>query len=204
MKVFDGPARWGRLVYVIGASGAGKDSLIAYARAQLGEASATHVFARRHITRPAESGGEVHLPITPEAFERACAEGRFALHWRGNGHGYGIGVEIDDWLRQGRNVVLNGSRAYLGQAAERYPEVLPVLIRIDPAVLRQRLAARGRESAEEIEARIRRAGEYGAIDHPATVAIDNDGALEEAGERFVGLLGALRGVAEPERSTPAA
>lgn len=182
--------RQGRLVYVIGSSGAGKDSIIAYARERLGRERG-YVFARRHITRPAESGGEDHIPIAPEAFENACAAGRFALHWRGNGHFYGVDRGIDLSLAQGRHVVLNGSRAYLPVAADRYPGLLPVLIRIDLQVLRQRLSARGRETAEEIDARIARAAEFGPIHHPALAVIGNDASLGEAGEAFVRLLRAL-------------
>jgi ribose 1,5-bisphosphokinase len=175
----------GRLVYVIGPSGAGKDSIIAYARQRLAD---RHVFARRHITRPVDSGGEDHVAISPADFDRDCAAGRFALCWRGNGHGYGVGVELDCWLDSGRHVVLNGSRAYLPEAAARYPRLLPVLIEIDPNVLRQRLSARGRETPDEIEARIRRAREFGAVDHPALAIIANNGPLTEAGEAFVTLL----------------
>lgn len=184
----DMAVRHGRLVYVIGPSGAGKDSIIAYARDRLGAAGEGHVFARRHITRPAESGGEDHIPIAQEDFEREQAAGRFALAWRGNGLGYGIGAEVDLWLRSGRHVVLNGSRAYLAEASELYPTLLPVLIRIDPGVLRQRLSARGRETPDQIEARIRRAMELEAVDHPALAVIANNGPLAEAGEAFVTLL----------------
>jgi ribose 1,5-bisphosphokinase len=179
----------GRLVYVIGPSGAGKDSIIAYARQRL-EAD-RHVFARRYITRPADSGGEDHIAITRTDFERDCGAGRFALSWRGNGLGYGVGTEVDPWLDSGRHVILNGSRGYLSSAAARYPTLLPVLITIDPAVLRQRLAARGRESPAEIEARIQRALELDAIDHPGLAVIANNGPLAEAGEAFVALLRAL-------------
>lgn len=179
----------GRLVYVIGPSGAGKDSIIAYARQRLG--ADRHVFARRYITRPADSGGEDHIAISPVDFERDCAAGRFALSWRGNGLGYGVGVEVDLWLQSGRHVILNGSRGHLPEAAARHPNLLPVLIAIDPAVLRQRLSARGRESADEIEARIRRAAELEAISHPALAIIANNGRLAEAGDAFIALLNAL-------------
>jgi ribose 1,5-bisphosphokinase len=181
--------RAGRLVYVIGPSGAGKDSIIGYARQRLG--ADRHVFARRYITRPADSGGEDHIAITQADFERNCGAGRFALSWRGNGLGYGVSTEIDLWLESSRHVVLNGSRGFLSSAAARYPRLLPVLITIDPAVLRQRLAARGRETAAEIEARIRRASQLDAIDHPALTVIANNGPLVEAGEAFVALLRAL-------------
>ena len=181
--------RAGLLVYVIGPSGAGKDSIIAYARQRLG--ADRHVFARRYITRPADSGGEDHIAITQADFDRDCAAGRFALSWRGNGHGYGVGVEIDLWLGSGRHVILNGSRGYLSDAVARYRSLLPVLITIDPAVLRQRLAARGRETSAEIEARIRRATELDAIDHSGLAVIANNGPLAEAGETFIALLRAL-------------
>lgn len=181
--------RGGRLVYVIGSSGAGKDSIIAHARQRLG--SERHVFARRHVTRPADSGGEDHIAITMAEFEQDCAAGRYALSWRGNGLGYGVGIEIDLWLQSGRHVILNGSRAYLPEAARRYSTLLPVLITIDPAVLRQRLSARGRESTDEIDARIRRAAELGTIDHPGLAVIANNGPLAEAGEAFVALLRTL-------------
>jgi ribose 1,5-bisphosphokinase len=179
----------GRLVYVIGPSGAGKDSIIAYARQRLG--GNRHVFARRHITRPADSGGEDHIAITQTDFERNRDAGHFALSWRGNGLGYGVSTEIDLWLASGRHVILNGSRGYLSSAAVRYSRLLPVLITIDPAVLRQRLAARGRETAAEIEARIQRATELDAIDHPGLAVIANNGPLTEAGEAFIALLRAL-------------
>jgi ribose 1,5-bisphosphokinase len=182
--------RAGRLVYVIGASGAGKDSIIAYARDRL-TGDNDHVFPRRHITRPADSVGEDHIPISPEAFDRDREAGRFALHWRGNGHGYGIGSEIDLWLLAGRHVVINGSRAYLPEAGARYPQLLPVLVKIDPAVLRQRLLTRGRETPDEIEARIRRAAELDAVDHSALVVVANNGTLAEAGGAFVDLLRSL-------------
>lgn len=185
----DVAVRAGRLVYVIGASGAGKDSIIAYARRRLG--ADRHVFARRYITRPADSGGEDHIAISPAEFDRDRAAGRFALSWRGNGHGYGVGVEVDRWLESGRHVVLNGSRAYLPDAAARYPGLLPVLVAIDPDVLRRRLSARGRETPDEIEERIRRARDLDGVDHPALVVVANNGPLAEAGEAFMALLQSL-------------
>ena len=131
------------------------------------------------------------MAIASADFDRDCAAGRFALWWRGNGHGYGVGVEIDLWLQSGRHVILNGSRGYLPDAAERYPSLLPVVITIDPAVLRQRLSARGRETSDEIEARIQRAMALEVIEHPALMVIQNNGQLAEAGEAFVGLLKSL-------------
>lgn len=189
-----GPAasvRSGRLVYVIGPSGSGKDSIIAYASGRLSTEPDAPIFVRRHITRPAESGGEDHLPISPQDFDDACASGRFALAWRGNGHGYGVDAAIDLELAAGRHAVLNGSRAYLPKAAARYAGLKPVLIRIDPAVLRERLASRGRENPVEIEARVQRALAFERVEHRDLTEIANDGKLEQAGEAFLALLRSL-------------
>ena len=63
-------------------------------------------------------------------------------------------------------------RGYLPQARERYPELLAILLQVDEAALRQRLHARGRESAEQIEARLARSRELQLPS--ATVAGDSD------------------------------
>lgn len=65
------------------------------------------------------------------------------MHWRANGLDYGIPRQVDQWLAAGRAVLVNGSRAYLPEARQRYPDLLAVLVEVKPEVLRQRLLARG-------------------------------------------------------------
>jgi len=180
-----------RLVYVVGASGSGKDSLMRYARARLDHDPAI-VFAHRYITRPADAGGENHLALTVEEFEARRRAGLFALHWRSHGHAYGIGIEIDQWLAMGITVVVNGSRAYLTEARQRYPALLPVWIEVTPEVLRQRLLARGRESPHEIEQRLLR---HRTLSEHLTAGevIRNDGLLDEAGEALITFIRRYRG-----------
>ena len=50
----------GALVYVMGPSGAGKDSVLERARAML-SADQPIAFAHRYITRPPDIGGENHV-----------------------------------------------------------------------------------------------------------------------------------------------
>ena len=140
----------GKLIYLLGPSGAGKDSLIAAAREALHEIGCE--VAQRVITRSAESVGEQALEVSAQEFEKAVQRGEFALCWRANGLGYGIPVQIDAWLAAGRHVLVNGSRGHLQQARERYPELIPILLTVTNEVLRRRLIRRGRESGEEIEA----------------------------------------------------
>lgn len=175
----------GRLIYVMGASGVGKDSLMREVRPQL--SGSGFLFAHRYITRPASAGGENHVALTREEFQLRLASGFFALHWESHGNRYGIGREIDLWLAAGRHVVMNGSRAYLPTARERYPSLLPVLVTVAREALRARLVARGRESEEEIRRRIERAEEY-APEEEDCLRIDNSGVLDDAAHLLVDAL----------------
>ncbi|MFP5423226.1 MAG: phosphonate metabolism protein/1,5-bisphosphokinase (PRPP-forming) PhnN [Gammaproteobacteria bacterium] len=160
----------GRLIYLMGPSGSGKDSLLNAARERLVERGC--VIARRVITRSAEAVGEDAIGVSPAEFDQQEAAGAFALSWRANGLAYGIPRQIDDWLAAGQDVLVNGSRGYLPKARERYPELLAILLQVDEAALRQRLQARGRESAEQIEARLARSCELQLSS--ASVAGDSD------------------------------
>lgn len=176
----------GTLIYVVGASGSGKDSLLRHARARLGGEPGI-VFAHRYITRPQDAGGENHVALTPPEFVARRTARLFALHWRSHGLEYGIGIEINQWLAKGLTVVVNGSRQHLPDFRIRYPELLPVWIEVQVDVLRQRLLARGRETAEEIERRLARHWELSGVTAGDTM-IRNDGALEQAGEELVLLI----------------
>lgn len=167
-----------RLVYVMGPSGAGKDTLLSGLRDSL-PAGAAVAFAHRYITRPADAGGENHVALGPQEFALRLERGLFALHWDSHGLRYGIGREIDLWMDAGLTVVVNGSRGALDKALLRYPAMLPVAITARPDVLRARLEARGRESAAEIDERLARAAAF-PLDHPAIVAVDNSGAVADA------------------------
>ncbi|WP_338668774.1 phosphonate metabolism protein/1,5-bisphosphokinase (PRPP-forming) PhnN [Pseudodesulfovibrio methanolicus] len=174
----------GNLIYVIGPSGCGKDSIMLYARKHCPGSEAA--FAHRYITRPADAGGENHVALLPDEYRARLDLGLFALAWDSHGNRYGVGIEIDAWLEAGLNVVVNGSRAYLPEAVRRYPDLVPALVTVDPDILRQRLVLRGRETAEEVEGRLQRAGDY-AVSHPALRTIDNSGELSSAGRALLEL-----------------
>ncbi|UUJ41837.1 phosphonate metabolism protein/1,5-bisphosphokinase (PRPP-forming) PhnN [Pseudomonas extremaustralis] len=177
----------GRLIYLIGPSGSGKDSLLDAARQSLAERGCRIV--RRVITRSAEAVGEAAHGVSPEQFAAMDANGAFALSWHANGLSYGIPREIDDWLAAGDDVLVNGSRAHLAQTCERYPTLLVLLLTVDQAVLRQRLVARGRESLADIEARLARNARFTAALIAANGAglfvLDNSGPLAHTVERLL-------------------
>ncbi len=181
------------LIYVVGPSGSGKDSLMAYARAALA-GDRRVAFAHRYITRAADAGGENHVALTAAEFESRRQSGLFAMHWDSHGYAYGVGIEINQWLAKGVTVVVNGSRHYLETAARRYPELLPVWIVASPEVLRARLHARSRESAAEIEARLARSPRQPCVLRRGEI-LHNDGELEAAGQALIALIRRYSGVA---------
>jgi ribose 1,5-bisphosphokinase len=176
----------GRLIYLIGPSGSGKDSLLDAAREPMAERGCRIV--RRVITRSAEARGEAAQAVSAEQFLTMQDQGEFALSWFANGLHYGIPVEIDEWLADGHDVLINGSRGHLPQARQRYPDLLAVLLTVDQAVLRERLLARGRESLEEIDARLARNAQFASelmANDPAVYLLDNSGALEHTVSRLI-------------------
>ncbi len=168
------------LVYLMGASGAGKDSVLRGARDAL-TGDDRIVMAHRYITRPADAGGENHVSLTLGEFALRRDAGLFAYHWAAHGHHYGIGIEIETWRRAGLTVIVSGSRAHFA-TLDPEDDTLPVIISARPEILARRLAERGRESAEEIMERLRREP---AVTHPATVIIDNSGPLAASVQAFL-------------------
>ncbi|QJP17124.1 phosphonate metabolism protein/1,5-bisphosphokinase (PRPP-forming) PhnN [Starkeya sp. ORNL1] len=178
--------RSGLLVFVVGPSGAGKDTLLAFAKARLA-ARSDIVFARRLVNR-APDGTEDHEPFDEAAFEDGIAAERFALAWRANGLCYALGPDVKAALAGGRTVVANGSRAAVAEARARYPNVKLVLITAPPEVLAARIAARGREDANARAGRLAREPALGAA---PDLTIMNDGAVEPAGEKLAAFLAGL-------------
>ena len=175
----------GTFVAVVGPSGVGKDSLIGFARERL-EPSGHVVFVRRVVTRQADGGSEDHDSLDVEAFAAAERDGAFALNWDAHGLRYGLPIGLERDLEAGRVVVANLSRGVIPALVERYPDALVVLVTADRDIIEQRLANRGRESAESVRTRLdRRVSERLPV---STIQIDNSGALETAGKQFVRLL----------------
>ncbi|MCR4267483.1 phosphonate metabolism protein/1,5-bisphosphokinase (PRPP-forming) PhnN [Nitratireductor sp. ZSWI3] len=183
----DFPIRHGVFIAVAGPSGAGKDSVMEYARQRLGPADSDVVFVRRTITRAKDGAGEDHDCLTDAAFEKAKAEGRFAVSWEANGLKYALPGSVDAAVREGHVAVANVSRSVIPALRERYGNVIAVVITAERDVLADRLSRRGRETRTEVLERLERADAKELAVADATV-IDNSGALQEAGERFQAVL----------------
>ncbi len=172
------------LVVVVGPSGAGKDTLMERARAAL-HGDDRFRFVRREITRPADAGGEDHVAVTPAEFAARRAAGAYALAWEAHGLGYGIPAGVAGDLAAGRVVVANISRASIAEAAALFP-TLVLEITAPAEVLAARLAARGRETAADIAARLKR--EVALPEDVRVARVVNDRSAEEGAEAVVKIL----------------
>ncbi|WP_245601051.1 hypothetical protein [Marinobacterium jannaschii] len=119
------------------------------------------------------------MALSEVEFSERLKHDSFAMHWHSNGLSYGIGSEMDLWLERGINVLVNGSRGWLPEALDQYENLVPVWVRVEPGMLRQRLEARGREDQQAIEARLARNAELEQAMPPGTLFVDNSGSLEQ-------------------------
>ena len=171
----------GRLVLVVGPSGAGKDTLLRLAQAACADDHDV-VFPRRIVTR-ASSVDEDNIAVSPDEFARARDHGDFAVHWDAHGHSYALPLEINDDIRAGRAVVVNVSRTVIAALRKAYANVVVIAITAPPDVLAQRLAARARNSDGNIADRLARSIDDASAN--ADVTILNAGSADYHGRQLV-------------------
>ena len=147
----------GSFFFVVGPSGAGKDSLLDGVRPSLDPSR--FIFAKRAITRPEGSPGEVHTACTEADFQRLNAAGKFLITWQAHGLHYGLPIELLDALKSGQHVIANGSRGMIKALSQLVPNLVVIEINAPAHVLQTRLNARGRESADDIAKRLSRSVE---------------------------------------------
>lgn len=179
------PIRNGAFVAVVGPSGAGKDTLIAHARAALADEPQVE-FVRRVITRRNDGETEDHDTLADAEFIAAEAEGAFALAWEAHGLRYGLPVSVDRAIDNGHVAVANLSRGALPALRRRYANVAVVEVTADPEILASRLAGRGRETRGEILARLART--ISCDTTGPSILLDNSGPKEVAGDRLVAII----------------
>jgi ribose 1,5-bisphosphokinase len=175
----------GRLVLVVGPSGAGKDTLIDLARKSFAGDERV-VFPRRVVTRPA-SVFEDHDTLSDEDFARALRNGAFALSWEAHGLRYGVPAFIDADIAARRTVVCNVSRTIIAAARGRYSSVTVALITAPADILAQRLAARSRSSDGEVAQRLARASVVEA-NSIADVVIQNVESAEMTAQKLTAVI----------------
>lgn len=174
------------LIYVVGPSGAGKDSLLAWLRHHWPRPGGLHV-ARRTITRPVQAGTEQHETVSEAEFGNLVSQGALACHWRA--HGFCYGVRVEELAPSGAECVcLSGSRQHLPVALRQWPSLQVLHVKAPADLIAQRLMLRGRDTAASVRARLSRSSGLPAMDASAVFEVCNDGPLAQAGQQVLAWL----------------
>ncbi len=176
----------GRLIGVVGPSGVGKDSLMQ----ALASTVTGFTLIRRVITRDGDAGGEDFEAVTEAEFETRRAAGEFCLHWQAHGLSYGIPKSVKNRVAKGEEVLVNLSRDVLTEISAIFPRVAVLNVTARPETLAARLADRGRETPEEIAARLAR--KRTLPEGLDILTIHNDGPLEDAVDEALAWLHPVR------------
>jgi ribose 1,5-bisphosphokinase len=166
-----------RLIYVVGPSGAGKDSVLMRLR-ETWDTADDACWARRTVTREVQPGGEANESVSESDFKRLLDQQAFALHWQANGLFYGIRQSELSPLYKGQYVFVNGSRGHLDSLLAAFPKASVVHITASLEVLRERLKLRQRECEQDIDRRLARNVNMALPKN--TLLIQNDGSLDAA------------------------
>ena len=118
----------------------------------------------------------------------------------GEAYANALPLALRDRVHSGVHAVCNLSRSSIADARQNFPAVAVVLVTAPAEVIAARLAARGRESADLIRARLARRIDREDALGPDLI-ITNDGPVEAAIDRLVAYLRAeLVDTAYPEAS----
>lgn len=148
----------GLLIVVSAASGAGKSTLIR----RMMELHPTCAFSISHTTRPPRDGevDGVHYHFVSDAeFDRMVAADAFAEWARVHQHRYGTSLaEVERLLSEGRDVVFDVDFQGGRRLMRRFPNAVTVWV-LPPSMadLKARLVARGTDTSEAVEVRLKNA-----------------------------------------------
>lgn len=169
-------------------SGAGKTTLCKAARERLPQL----VYSVSSTTRRPHKGeidGQDYFFVSEAQFRKGIEHGLWAEWAKVHDNYYGTSARfLDDHLQAGRDVLLDIDVQGARQILQRYPEAVTIFIAAPSmAVLRQRLTARGLDSPEVIDLRLKNARtEMDCRDLYRHVVVNDD--LETAIEQFVDIL----------------
>jgi len=171
----------GLLVIISAPSGAGKDTVIDRLLTIVPDA-VLYVTATSRKPRPGEVHGRHYFFYEPEKFREEIEGGNF-LEWS-MVHGDFKGVRRDalaDTLQEHRVVIVKPEPQGMRKIKALLPEALTIFI-MPPSVgsLRQRLLARGTETPEQLELRLRNAEiEMAAAPEYDHVVVNEDGKIDQ-------------------------
>ena len=180
--------RKGILVVVSGFSGSGKGTLMK-ALVEKYHQYALSISATTRQPRPGEENGREYFFVTREAFQKMAEENALIEYAQYVENYYGTPREyVEKQLASGRDVILEIEIQGALRIKEQYPDALLLFVTPPSAEeLKRRLTNRGTESAEVIEARLKRAAEEAeGVEAYDYIVVNDD--LEACTERLQQLI----------------
>jgi len=146
----------GTLVIISSPSGGGKGTLVKEILARVPAIGFSVSYTTRPMRDGEEDGREYHF-VSRDEFERRTEANEFLEYALVHGNYYGTSrAQVERETSAGRDIVLEIDVQGAIQVLERFPDALSIFI-LPPsfAVLKERLAARGTESEESLDLRLR-------------------------------------------------
>lgn len=172
-----------KLIYFMGPSGSGKDSVMSWLLAHAPEGVSLR-YARRVVTREQEDPNSVDIAVSKQVFNNYLDKQQLAMNWSANGLNYGIKRNELTALRDDEYLLINGSRAYYATAKFLFPDLFAVHITAQLETLKTRLQQRNRESEDSIAKRLYRATQIQPGGQLDGLELSNDGEVEQCAQKI--------------------
>jgi phosphonate metabolism protein PhnN/1,5-bisphosphokinase (PRPP-forming) len=169
------------LVFVVGTSGSGKDSVMRETVTYLTENGVSAQILKRMITRTPDKYEESNFLPIDEFLHR---KNEFALSWNIYDNWYGIPWDsINAAYENASLLLINVSRGVLYEARRLFPSCLIILVTVPKEIAESRIKNRGREDHKEMSKRLRRMSKD--VDMPApSKIVNNVGVLQDAAKKL--------------------
>ncbi|MEX2684243.1 MAG: phosphonate metabolism protein/1,5-bisphosphokinase (PRPP-forming) PhnN [Candidatus Sigynarchaeota archaeon] len=174
----------GTMFLLVGNSGSGKDSILTWAKEHWKCPEKELIVAQRYITRPESPETEKFVSVSTEEFEKMDKNGDFSLKWISYGMYYGVKNDIIEELEKGNLVIVNVSRQIIDDTRKRFPGTKVIFVQVPIDTIVMRIHDRGRETEEQVQARVQRAKENETLPG-ADFTIVNTGTIEEGGQKLL-------------------
>lgn len=127
-----------KIILIVGASGAGKDTLLRGAKKILEDKNIN--FIKRHITRKPDENEDNHY-LSEDDMKRAAKMDKFLSLWKAHGNTYAVARNM---LEDGKNII-SVSRDVIEDFEDKFENVVVINITADEYSLKQRILSRKRE-----------------------------------------------------------
>jgi guanylate kinase len=182
----------GNLIIISSPSGGGKGTLIKEILKSVSRIGYSVSFTTR-AARAGEENARHYFFVGEERFKELIDEGEFLEYAEVHGHFYGTSIkQVQGEIELGRDIILEIDVQGAESVRKKIPEAVSIFI-LPPSfeVLRQRLIARGTDTPQELEVRLRNAPnelrQYSSFDY----VIIND-QVERAARQLAAIIHAER------------